>query len=1031
MSIDGIERSHHLITLSARSQQAVCQAMEKLKHHLDEEPDQNLGDLAYTLHVGREEFDHRITVVAKSHEELKQLCEQVEAEGVPDVGTTGAVAYRKRSSAPPKVAFLFSGQGSQYIGMGQTLYESSSVFREVCDACFELVNPYYPIPFQEYMFNPQYSLELNHLNISSTAMFVIEYALARLWMSWGVTPDYVIGHSLGEYVAACVAGGLSLHDALLTVVKRGALMQEGTESGALLAVNGTWEMVQSYLAPFGEDVSVATVNGPQHYVIAGRREAVERLDARLEADGVVHRLLPLSTASHSVLMEPILGEYREFMEQQIAFSPIQIPLVSNLTGEVVEGRDLDAPYWCRHLRDTVQFAAGIQTLLDLGIDTFLEIGPHPMLTSFVESMPLSAEQVAISSLNRKEPPWKTMQESLAQLWLAGATIDWQAFDREWKRKRVHAPTYAFDLRSCWVDHQPARQAQHETKPWGSTGTDRDATGVAVAESKRVAVVRSPEEWVRAIWREVLGLQEIAPDDNFLYLGGDSLNLIQVQSRLNRALQLRLNLRDLYRNTSFADLVALLQAKLDETACELAPESLRLDEQIDLVGEVPLSHIQQWLFVSSRMDPEYFFMPVCLETSKSLQPEWLQQALQILHDHHDMLRATYKRVAGGVQQILLAPEAVEVELLLYDLTDLAGQQEQEAAFQRLEVELAESITFEKGLMNRAALVKMDDDRHRILWVVSHLYTDNVSSHILPQDLIAVYEQLEQGEEAAQITLGEKSASYKQWVEMCRSFINSERGADVFSYWEPLLQKATETRMELGCANEPNALANLKSRSWKVDAKRTAILRQNVPEQFGTSIKEVLTALVAHSLSNWLGQEQICFAINGHGRDVLAEDQALDLSRTVGYFINTYPCYEQVADSQSISQTIQQMQERLHRMPHGGASFHMLRYLSDDPQIREAMQHYEDPEVLLNYHGELLDLTSTTSEWREFEPSNLEQPMDHESQYKLIVSGYIQGGELIVHFTYLESQLSDTSIERLEQLFDEQVQNLIKSSEGMLT
>nr|WP_283809170.1 condensation domain-containing protein [Tumebacillus amylolyticus] len=909
---------------------------------------------------------------------------------------------------------MFSGQGSQYIGMGQTFYESSSLFRDVCDTCFDLVQPFYPIPFQEYMFNPKYSVELNQLHISSTAMFIIEYALASLWMSWGIQPDTVIGHSLGEYVAACIAGGFSLRDALQTVVKRGYLMQEGTESGALLAVNGTLEMVQAYLEPYGEDVSVAAVNGPQHFVIAGRRDAVEKLDASLEADGIVHRLLPLASASHSVLMEPVLDEYREFMEREVTFSPIQIPLVSNLTGEVVEGRTLDATYWCRHLRDTVQFAAGIQRLLDQGFTTFLEIGPHPMLTTLVETLQLSEGHVVVPSLNRKEPAWKTSQESLGQLWLAGANIDWHAFDQEWKRKRVHAPTYPFELRSCWV---------------ASGTSDRVAPGSAEALPKRVNVVRSPEEWVRTIWTEVLGVEEIAPQDNFLYLGGDSLNLIRVQSRLNKALQLRLNLQELYTNTGFADLVALLETKLGENSGEVVEDTVGGETQTPVVGEVPLSHIQQWLFQSSKMDPEYFFMPVCLERSKPLQPELLQQALQILHAQHDMLRATYKRDGGLVRQIVLAPEETAVELLLYDLSDLEVAQEKREAFHRLELDLANSLTFEKGLMNRAALIKMDEHQHRVLWVVSHLYTDNVSSHILPQDLITVYEQLEQGVEQSHIHLGEKSASYKDWVEMCRSFANSAQGADDFRYWEALLEQEGEAFFAIGEGRERNTLANMKSQSFKFDAARTAIIRQHIPEMYNTSGKEVLTALVLHNLSKWLEREQVCVAVNGHGRDVVGDQQAVDLSRTVGYFINTYPCHGRIEGHQTIEQTITQMQRRSQEMPHGGASFNMLRYLSDDAQIRETMQGFPDPEVLLNYHGELLDL-SGTSEWREYEPGNLEQPMNQESQYKLIVSGYIQDGELVLHLSYLESLISPESIASLEQLFHEQVQHLVEVCEGKL-
>ena len=435
------ERPFHLLTLSAKSNEALRELAENYAAWLEAHPETTLADACFTASTGRSHFEHRLALVAGSREEAQK---QLRAANY-----TVGIAHRKR----PKIAFLFTGQGSEYVDMGRQLYETQALFRETLDRCDAILRPL-NVPLLDLLY-PQSrnsDIELStDMTYLQPVLFALEYALAELWQSWGVTPDVVMGHSVGEYVAACVAGIFSLEDGLKFVAARGRLMQTCDE-GKMLAVSVSETRAMEIIAPYGQDVSVATINSPESVVISGRPEAVEAILASLiDEEGIETKLLPIPRASHSAMMEPALPELEKVAES-ITYARPRVPLCSNVTGKIATNEITTPGYWVRHLRQPVRFAESVKTLYGQGFESFLEIGPKPALLGMArQCLPDGATKTWLPSLREGQEDWRQMLDSLGQWYVRGGAVDWVAFDREYPRHKVSLPTYPFQRQRYWVD----------------------------------------------------------------------------------------------------------------------------------------------------------------------------------------------------------------------------------------------------------------------------------------------------------------------------------------------------------------------------------------------------------------------------------------------------------------------------------------------------------------------------------------------------------------------------------------------------
>ena len=434
-------RPWQLLPLSARGEAALAAAADRLAGHLRDHPDLDLTDAAYTLQTGRRRFDQRAFVLARTAEEAAAALESRDPE-----------RFAAGAGESASVVFLFSGQGSQHPGMAAGLYGSERVFREAVDhACAHLA-PRLGLDLRTLLFPAtaeaaDAAARLERTEITQPALFVVEHALARLWMSWGVHPKAMIGHSVGEYVAACLAGVFSLEDALDLVAERGRRMGE-MEPGAMLAVSLSETEVLPLL---GEELSLAAVNAPRRTVVSGPAAAVERLAALLADRGVHHRRLRTSHAFHSAMMEAAVEPFTAAL-RRVRLRPPSIPFLSNVTGTwITPGEATDPEYWARHLRAAVRFSAGVGELLREPGRLFLEVGPGNALTTLVRER--EGSPAALASLphpNDQRSDLTFALAALGRLWLAGAEVDWEAFHTGERRRRSPLPTYPFERRRYWI-----------------------------------------------------------------------------------------------------------------------------------------------------------------------------------------------------------------------------------------------------------------------------------------------------------------------------------------------------------------------------------------------------------------------------------------------------------------------------------------------------------------------------------------------------------------------------------------------------
>ena len=564
-------RRWQLLPISAKTASALDSATAHLGDFLAGHRDYNLADVAWTLQQGRKPFAYRRVAVANGVEDAIKLLQSRDPK---------RVHSSRAFEGDATVAFLFPAQGSQYVNMGRDLYEAEPLFQEQIDFCAEHLRPLLGLDLRKLLFPADKDVEeaseqLRQTRYTQPAVFTVDYALARLWMSWGIMPSAMVGHSLGEYVAAAVSGVFGLEDALTLVAERGRMMQ-ALPPGAMLAVHLSEDELRPWLS---EDVSLGAVNAPRLSVVSGPVEVIARLEDFFRRQEIDFQPLRTSHAFHSAMMEPIVAPLVERVAR-VASQPPAIPFVSTLTGTWITADEAKDPgYWGRQARYAVRFLPAVEELLKTTGRVLLEVGPGTTLSSLAKLQSRGkAPCTAVNSLRHAQgssPDHQSMLSALGSLWTAGVAVDWGKLLTGESRRRVPLPTYPFERKRFWIDapqvvstHLAESATDVDCAPgsasdvsaknghFGATsspgnGFANPAQGSLHSRpdlpNEYVAPQTDPEKTLARLWQEFFGIDKIGTHDNFFDLGGTSLIAAQLHIKIQKSLKCKLSLETFFRH----------------------------------------------------------------------------------------------------------------------------------------------------------------------------------------------------------------------------------------------------------------------------------------------------------------------------------------------------------------------------------------------------------------------------------------------------------------------------------------------------
>ena len=931
-----------VLLLSARTAESLQDAKTALATELSRlaRDDQlSLPDVAFTL-ASRRTHEVRMAAVVDDRADASDVLTAAEHDNV-------SVGHRPPGSTPgaQRVAFLFPGQGAQHVGMARGLYDTEPVFRENFDRCAAGFGEELGIDLTAEVFGTggqersdrgintggqersdrgintggqersdrgSGATSLESTDLAQPALFAVEYALAQLISSYGVSPSALAGHSIGELVAAALAGVFDL-DAAIKVVAMRARLMHAAPAGAMVVVASSPGDIAGHMTA---DVDLAAINEFGSCVVAGPDRAIRDFTNRLAAEGILARRVRTSHGFHSQSMDSVLAPFAEFLSTLTLHAP-RIPMLSNVTGTWMTDEEATDPNrWAQHIRSTVRFADEIQTLLGDTHRVLVEVGPGGSLTGSAVRMPGWSETHRAVRLMRH--PVQTRDDrdafllALGQLWSAGVDVEWTRLYGEHPR-RVTLPGYAFARQHYWIDpdNTPARRTGGTAQGGAAVEEAQPANGQAGPMDARAQM----QATLARIWSQCLGVESVAPGDNFFELGGDSLVAIGVAMTASHE-GVELTPQDLYDHDSLAALADILVARL-------ASGGLASQDTGDLNLPLPPNILR---FLDGGLaEPGRWRVPLVLRLDSRVSAEDVRAVMTAVVNHHDALRMRVVKRAGMWEQQIGEPGDF-TDLTERALSTDAGpgtSAEREALLAIVSDTIAGQELSSRPLTATYVVDAQGGPRFLVL-TVHGMVDDPTSREVLATDLLAAFGQHLAGSD---IALEPATTSWRDWSQRCAALAAHPAVLDRRSHWIDNEAAATvrlaSLETDAGVAGAPGA-DDLTRVPIAFTPEQTSQL-DNARRVLRASIEEILLAALARSLAVTVGEGVAGVDLAGAGRSVLRPD--VDFHRTVGWFSMIYPIALTCVDvpGASATQLLGEVSRTVKAVPHHGIGYGLLRYL----------------------------------------------------------------------------------------------------------
>jgi amino acid adenylation domain-containing protein len=897
-------RPWQLLTLSARTPEALAAAGERLAAHLETRPGLDLADAAYTLAAGRQAFGARQALVSRDPGDAAACF----AAGDPvRLLTTPPEAAEDWPESGRPVAFVFPGQGAQHVNMGRDLYESEPVYRDEIDRAAALLAPRLGLDLRQILYpdaggEAEAASHLARTSIAQPALLAVEVALARLLVSWGVRPKAMLGHSLGEYAAAVLAGVFSFEAALELVAERGRLIEQIGSEGSMLAV----PLSESEITPFlSGEVHLAALNAPSLVSIAGPAAELAELASRLAGEGVAAMPLQVAFAGHSPRTEPAMAPFQERVAAVGPKAP-EIPFVSSTTGTWIGAVEAADPgYWARHMRQPVRFSDGVETLRAEPGMALLEVGPGAGLSPLIRWHLASPGERPVAAAMRQPKDTSsdlaTLLGALGRLWVSGARIDWQGFYAGQGRRRVPLPTYPFERRRHWID-APGATAVISTSQAAPARKARPALRTGYVAPRDVY-----EREIAHVWQEVLGVAEVGADDNFYELGGHSLLATQVASRLRDTFRAELPLQPLLGAATLAQAATVVRETLasgavpgtaDEEPRRRIPRRAIEGGIGGIADRAPLSFSQERMWFLDQLDPgtPIYNLFNRVEVSGPLSIPVLSRCLDELVRRHEALRTVFAAELGSPQQRILPPAPFPFPVI--DLAGLpaAARQEEMA---RLEA-AAHNRPFDlaRGPIFRATLLVAGPREHVGLFNMHHTIGDGWSWVVLVREIAALYQAFAQGLPSPLPELDIQYADFAAWQ---REHLQGATLENELGYWReqlagapPPLRLATDRPRTAGQGFLAGGATRLLPAALAAELKALA-------DREGATLFMLLLAAWKTLLYRYTGEEDLLVGVP------IANRTHSEIEGLIGFFLNTLVLRTQVAGDREFRSLLARVRE----------------------------------------------------------------------------------------------------------------------------